>query len=237
MDLLSNKKGFVMNKILVGGLVIFGIFTVYYLNIDDNVVIKQTSSKNISSPQNKTPIKVRKQSVEIVYLDDNNEKETKANSKILEAKRTVSRDSKNNSIQNNSNYDPQNEKYINEYIESNNLIEIVPSKTKSKDIPRFSVYADISLDEAKKKQNKMMPPSAPLIVNGSFSSGTIFTVVIPSEIKQAASHIAVVDNNPDGTKNEIIDLLPQNLEEKSSNQDTQNEAQDLTIMAPPSIGQ
>ena len=117
---------------------------------------------------------------------------------------------------------------IKQYIEEKHLINLSKTRNSGENQPksRYSVYADINQKDAFQKRNKSLPPMAPTIISGVFTSGSPYTVVVDSSVKQQAREIIVTDNNPDGTIQEAV-KIPQ----------TTSDTQEIRLTAPPAIGQ
>jgi len=120
-----------------------------------------------------------------------------------------------------------------EYLSQHSLKNISTSQDSTGETPRYSVYSDISMKEAKKRRNKFVPPSAPTVVQGSFPSGEPYSVIIDSDLKSQAKDIVISNNQADGTITELAKVPVSNKQVS----DTQENNGDSSLIAPPSIGQ
>jgi len=99
---------------------------------------------------------------------------------------------------------------IESYIKSKSLKNITSTKVQldnpSYTSPRFSVYSNITTTKAKQKRDNSLPPSAPVIVQGTFYSGTPYTVIIDGDLQREATDIVISNNLPDGSIEEIVNI-------------------------------
>ena len=168
--------------------------------------------------------------IEVLYLvEDENKTQTKI--QLNQIDKQISTKYLNEEINENI-QDLQYEK-AEEYIKKKKLHNITSvTKTSDQDSPRFSVYSDISTEEAKNNQNKDLPPLSPVILNGTLNSGQTYTVIIDGNVKNQAKEIVITDNDPSGNIIEAINVPIDNGKDKEPEEDNNN-----VFIAPPSIGQ
>ena len=112
-----------------------------------------------------------------------------------------------------------------------------------KTIEKFSVYADVSVEEAKANRDNSIPPPAPVFYTVTLSSGQVATGIIDGDVHNQAAAIIITDNNPEGNPNEagIIkgNSTPPNQEDDTNTIEDEREEEDkkVTFIGPPQIGQ
>ncbi len=168
--------------------------------------------------------------IKVLYLDDTNSNMPK-DTKVVRDKVLQKKAIEHNEINSMSSEETT------KYIEENNLIDVTAHNTNEKHSvpPRFSVYSDISQEDAKTTRDQNLPPMAPVIASGVFRSGQTYTVIIPAAIKESANQIIVTDNAPDGTPQEAIEIPTQN--NIDNQEESSQETQEAFTISPPSIGQ
>ena len=137
---------------------------------------------------------------------------SKIDLKKKKTKKTESKDVQTESLE---------DENISNYIKKHNLVDVTPLKTNDENEipPRFSIYADISKEDAKEQYDKNLPPPAPVIVSGTMNNGTVYTKVIDGYTMSASKNIIVTENDSNGD--------PTNS----------NTIKDQDFSAPPSPGQ
>jgi len=198
-----------------------GIFL--YLNTEDEKVeITQEKTKPLVQP---SKVKESKK-IEILYLEDEKTSEVKRTPKVKQTKEEE------------KDYEEESHKTLN-YIKKNHLVNTNPKQTTQEElpIPEYSVYADITKEEAKAQYDKSLPPPAPAIVNGKTSDGSVYTVVIDGYINSVAKTKVVTKNSPDGEPIAMDSISsPKDMKEEDVDEVSQDEDEKVEIIAPPSIG-
>jgi hypothetical protein len=223
-----------LNIIILFLLIIAGIFLFNSSNEEKNIPIKSEIKKEtiIVNDENTNKIK-------ILYLDDS--KSNISSKETINAKKNVKIVKKESSKQKTIDYskiDSMDSSQTTNYIEKHNLVNVTQQNKDNDDIPRFSVYSDISEENAIATSDQNIPPMAPVIASGIFKSGQTYTVIIPAIIQQNATKIIVTDNAPDGTPIEAKEIPTQgDINNQSSDDQSDSEMQDNFTITPPSIGQ
>lgn len=209
------------NKKVAVLFIVAGVIVSYTLLREDN-------SKKMDAPKKeaqKSEVKKDKD-ISILYIDKGNENSNKNTQTAPQAQeqKVIVREE----VDELATFYDDSER-VKQYIKEKHLVNLAENssieqeQTKS----RYSVYADISQKDASQNRDKTLPPMAPTIINGVFPSGSSYTVVVDSSVKQQARKIIVTDNNPDGTIQEAVQIP----------QTTSSDTQEITLTAPPSIGQ
>jgi len=225
MEFDTNKK--ILSAIIVGGVVAYMF------------IAKETphvQNEDVSKPTQKS-VKKSKESVDILYLDNDKVSNTPTTSQITPKTQTYTDTSSNSDTVSNFYND---EKKIKQYIEEKRLVEITPKKQNnngSSQTQRYSVYSTVDRKTAKQNRNTTLPPTAPAIISGTFTSGTPYTVIVDGDVKSQANELLITDNNPDGTINEAVSVPQQQLSNQETNNYNNDAQEEVKLVAPPSIGQ
>ena len=214
MDFEENKRVIILTAAAV--VLVF----VFFLKENNSSVEKMEKISSVKTEK-------KAKDIEVLYIDSEAKKEatTKEPTKVLSKKIERKNKPKITDITN------LDEEGIKAYFKEKSLKNITTQKRKPTDenyeAPRFSVYSNIDKSEAEKLRDATRPPSTPVIVQGSFGSGTPYTVAIDADIYTHAKDIVISNNDPDGTIEEIT-----NIKKKSAN-NAYNDAKQ--IIAPPSV--
>jgi len=206
---------------------IIGILTIYYTTRVEPLSMEE----GVSHPTIKT---IPKTSNEIVNIDE----EVEHVNKVIKPKPTLQKEYKKrekvvrnivdiNDISSNDD--------AHEYLVEHSLKNVSPTDKEMKTTPRFSVYADITIKEAREKRNQLLPPSAPTMIQGSFPSGEQYNAIIDTDLKNNAKQIVVSNNQADGTITELAKVPVSDKQQSSNTQENVNDSS--VVIAPPSIGQ
>lgn len=207
---------------------------------DEEVQTTASSSNEIKKNIETSEKPIVKKNIEILYLDGEEPESSKEEEKVNSQE---SYSSKNTT---NTNTEYLYGEKAQEYIEKKGYVKISPDQNRRGEIPRYSVYSDISVDDAKAQRNKMLPPSAPVSISGTLDSGQVYTTFVDADVFRASKKIAITSNSPTGEIEELKELAPQELPNNTDN--TQNDTYeedivkenndiDFKLVAPPSIGQ
>jgi len=226
MEFDTNKK--ILSAIVVGGVVAYMFIAKETPHVQNEDVSKPTQES----------VKRSKESVDILYLDNDKVSKTPITSKITPKTQSYTDTSTNSDTISNFYND---EKKIKQYIQEKQLVEITPKQKNSNgtsQTPRYSVYSTVDRKTAKQNRNQTLPPTAPAIISGTFTSGTPYTVIVDGDIKSQANELVVTDNNPDGSINEAVSVpQQQQLSNQETNNNNNNAREEVKLIAPPSVGQ
>jgi len=215
MDFEENKRVIILTAVAL-------VLVFVFLLKDNNPPLEKTHKTSNVKTEKKS------KDIEVLYVDEDANKEVvpKETKRVLAPPTKKAKKPKVVDITN------LDEEGIKAYLKEKSLKNITTPKKKQTDenyeAPRFSVYSNIDKSDAEKLRDETRPPSTPVIVQGSFGSGTPYTVAIDADIYSQAKDIVISNNDPDGTIEEIT-----NIKKKSANNGYNDEKQ---IIAPPSIG-
>jgi hypothetical protein len=216
-----------MNKnIIYGFIALLIIVAVINNNSNEEIVIKKDNEvveENIVKEENKA-----KKTIEILYLDDEKkvDKQKKDTSKV--EKISIVKKDKNIEEVDIENLDSDD---IKVYLEKNEMKMITPPLNNNQEALEYSVYANISEEEANKRMDKNLPPMAPTFVKFELPSGEEGNIIIPTSVYNQANSIFVTNNDPEGNPLQGVMIS------KETNQEEENDNQENIIITPPSIGQ
>jgi len=227
------------NKILLGcTCLVVGL----YLSLDNQQDNLQTETFEVKNTIEEKEKPIVKKEIEIVYLEDETKNTQEKKNDVYSKKVFLKEDLDNKQEYDNSNIDSDNDytteelqdlgniKEPTKYIENRGLVNInlsaASKRIENSEIPRYGIYADIDMDTARANRDEFVPPSLPVVINSTFSSGEPYSVVIDHDVYSQAQEIIVSDNNPDGTINQIVRIPTKNSQNGIDSQ----------IIAPPSIG-
>ncbi len=217
------------NKIILGAIFIVLVIMMLSLTKSDEPV------QNYTSVDTPTKIKVeKKDDIEVLYLDEKKSKDikTKVATTITNNNEEEKEDKDKSNIEN------LQQEEIKEYIAEKGLNKI--TSTKSENIAeRFSVYADISVEEAKANRDKTVPPPAPVIYTITLPSGQIATGVIDGDVHNQATTIIATENDSEGNPNEAGNIKNDDIppSQSDSQTDVTDNSKKIMLTAPPQIGQ
>ncbi len=207
-----------LNKIILGAVFIVLVAMVISLTkssepVQNNIAIE-------------TPAKIDiKDDIEVLYLEDKKEEV-----KIVPKKTILAKAKKDDKIDfENINVEDLEGEDIQKYIEHKGLKKVSLSKKNGNtdEVPRFSIYSNINLEEAEANIDSNLPPSTPVVANGTFKSGQYYTVVIPNSVKAQSTTLIITKNDNNGNAEEVIEISPQKQDSEETN----------IFIAPPTIGQ
>ncbi|MEA3315207.1 MAG: hypothetical protein U9Q30_05070 [Campylobacterota bacterium] len=214
------------NIILVG--ITCGVIGLYFFT-GENPNNKIDENPKVITKVEDVEVKNIKKDIEIVYLEDDTEKNLEkdnANNKVTISQESIEKEKITIEKSNIDSFD--NIKDPTEYIKNRELksINMSNKKMENSEVPRYGVYANIDTQTAKSNRDKFVPPSLPIVVNSTFESGEPYSVVIDHDVYSQAQEIVITDNNPDGTINQMVRISSKN------NQNSEN----TQVVTPPSIG-
>ena len=212
-----------INKYLILGIGSIAAISGYiFMSDSDNNPIKDKTT--ITNVVESKDIKIHKtKKIKILYIEEDTQ-EIKKIAIVPTKKDTLKEYNQESKVE----IEELNSEEIIQYIQDNNLVDVTPLKTNQEyDTPsRFSVYADITIEEAKEMYDNTLPPPAPAIINN-----IDYPIIMDGYLNAMAKTKIVTQNDTNGEPVSAQDL--ESKEDEQSNTDTS----DSFTIAPPSIGQ
>lgn len=240
-----------MNKLFNVTFIIgtIGVFGFLYVFIDSDIQLDETIKTSQKEIEDYTKIKEQRKPIEILYLDNEKIEKKIINDSIEGIEKNLYDKGYEQQT-----YQKKENKIIDKLknqLESKNIIthENIKEITNYKNIyqdnetnkGKYSIYASVTIEEAKKKRNKMIPPSTPIIIKARTSNNNEITVAIDSDVYNYASKssqvIIITDNNPDDTIDGFAILEPSELSNENQNTLQENTGEILELVTPPQVGQ
>ena len=225
-----------INKnIIFGGIIVAVGIAFYTINSSEEVEKKIVIEKEIVHKEIEPE---KKKSIEILYLDEE-KKVTLSNEKGKTKSNEKHNENYNKNLNTNKNIEELDSEEIVKYIEKHNLVDVTPHKTnQTHEIPpRFSVYADISEEDAKEQYDNSLPPPAPSIATGTVANGSTYTKIVSGYVKAAAKTLIVTENDTNGEPISVSDLKIDDTVSQNETKDENEENNKVVFTGPPSIGQ
>ena len=214
------------NKIILGAIVTIVLAMLLQLTQSDN----STQEHSIAKSNTKEQI----QDIEVLHI-----KKQKVVSKKNIKKSNINIVQKNIDDEILIKTDVEDLKYeqIEKYIKIKDLKKVSFAKKNidTDEAPQYSVYADISIEEARKNRDKNIPPPTPVFYTVTFPSGQIGTGVIDGDILNIAKETIVTNNDPSGNPIESA-KIPNKDEIKNQSEENNDDTEKAIFIAPPSIG-
>ncbi len=225
-----------MSKWISFGVVVILLISGYLFVSPENT---KQEDKRVEPKKSKSVSKnVKKEDIEIVYLDDEKSKKNitpkkEKQEKKEEKDRTYkSKNDKKETFNEEVSYEQQNTQIIakkpskiKEFVVRNGLEKVSQKSNKN---PKYTIYAKNTLNDIDTSKYQNTPPMMPTIISKKVSKNETYTVVVDSKIVQNNDtiYIAKNDDNKEPTDLIKVPIKPENIDTTTQTQDSEDTATD-----------